>query len=181
MSVAVVVAAATVGASSYALGKDHATPAGSVILYDATGKLSVTVPAAWEKYVARTGWVPPGQPGGAHERYPSLWAGSAESWTDLDSSDRGVFVGVLPSAQLPGQLPHHPECGRGDQVVGKDPQGQDQATARYTGCADGVVIEQATMLGAGRLLWVQVRGDTVGQATAVLRTVTAMGGLSRSS
>ena len=33
------------------------------------------------------------------------------------------------------------------------------------------MIEQATMLGEGQLLWVQVHGDSVRQASEVLRTV----------
>jgi serine/threonine protein kinase len=173
MAAAAVVAAATAGAAAYALGRNQATPSGSVTLTDATGKLSVTVPAGWERFVSRKGWVPPDQPKGAQRTYPALWAGSAADWNDVSVFAHGVFVAVLPSTQLPGHLPKHPECDAGPLVVGKDPQGSDQATTRYTGCPEGVVIEQATMLGNGQLLWVQVHGDSVGQATDVLRTVEA--------
>jgi serine/threonine protein kinase len=175
VAAAAVVAAATAGVSAYALGRNEAIPSGSVTLTDATGKLSVTVPAAWERFVSRKGWVPPEQPDGAQKGYPALWAGSTADWNDVSASARGVFLAVLPSTQLPGHLPRHPECDAADQVVGKDPQGGDQATARYTGCPEGVVIEQATMVAEGQLLWVQVRGDTVGQASEVLRTVDTSG------
>jgi len=60
-------------------------------------------------------------------------------------------------------------------VLFRSPQGSDQTTTRYTGCPEGVVIEQATMLGGRRLLWVQVHGDSVRQATDVLRTVDTSG------
>lgn len=170
-----VVAAAVAGAAAYAIGKDAASPSGSVTLTDATHKLSVTVPAAWERFVSRTGWVPPEQTGNEPKSYPALWAGSKANWNDVGVAARGVFVAVLPSTALPGHLPSHPECDAGDQVVGKDPDGNDQATKRYTGCPEGVVIEQATMLTGSRLLWVQVHGDSVGQATTVLRTVETSG------
>jgi hypothetical protein len=173
VAAAAAVAAVAAAGSAYALGKDSAAPSGSVTLTDATHQLSVTVPGDWERFVSRTGWVPPGQPKHARKTYPALWAGSASDWTDVDVDGRGVFVAVLPSSQLPGRLPEHPDCGSGDQVVGKDPDGNDQATTRYTACPDGVVVEQATMLDHGRLLWVQVRSDSVGQATQVLRSVGA--------
>jgi eukaryotic-like serine/threonine-protein kinase len=176
LAAAAVVAAAAAGGAAYALGRNEAVPSGSATLTDATGSLSVTVPAAWERFVSRKGWVPPGQPDGARKDYPALWAGSTAAWNDVSASAEGVFLAVLPSTQLPGHLPRHPECdGGGDQVVGKDPQGGDQATARYTGCPAGVVIEQATMLARDRLLWVQVHGDSVAQASEVLRTVDASG------
>ena len=175
VAAAAVVAAVAAGVSAYALGKNEAVPSGSVTLTDATGRLSVTVPAGWERYVSRKGWVPPEQPDSAQKDYPALWAGSTVDWNDVSTSAQGVFLAVLPSTQLPGHLPRHPECDAADQVVGKDPQGGDQSTARYTGCPEGVVIEQATMLAEGQLLWVQVHGDSVGQASEVLRTVETSG------
>jgi hypothetical protein len=171
VAAAAVVAAAAAGVSAYALGQDAATPSGPVTLTDATGELSVTVPADWERFVSRKAWVPPEQPGGAQRRYPALWAGSTADWNDVRAPAQGVFVAVLPSTQLPGHLPGHPECDAGPQVVGKDPDGNDQATARYTGCPEGVVLEQATMLTDKRLVWVQVHADSVGKATEVLRAV----------
>ena len=173
VAAAAVVAAAAAGVSAYVLGKNEAIPNGPVTLTDATGKLSVTIPAGWERFVSRNGWVPPKQPVGAQKEYPALWAGSTADWNDVSASAQGVFLAVLPSTQLPGHLPRHPECDAGDQVVGKDPQGADQATTRYTGCPEGVVIEQATMLTEGQLLWVQVHGNSVKQASEVLRTVAA--------
>jgi serine/threonine protein kinase len=170
---AAVVAAVVAAGAAYALGKDAAIPSGSVTLRDATHTLSVTVPAGWERYVSRRGWVPLAQPRRAEETYPALWAGSKSDWNDVRVSGQGVWMAVLPSSQLPGHLPKHPECDPGDQVVGKDPDGSDQATTRYTGCPEGVVIEQATMLSGDQLLWVQVHGDSVAQATEVLRTVEA--------
>jgi hypothetical protein len=131
----------------------------------------VTVPAGWEKFVSRRGWVPPDQPRAGHKTYPALWAGSAADWNDVRVSAQGVFVAVLPSTQLPGHLPTHPGCDAGPLVVGKDPDGNDQATTRYTGCPEGVVLEQATMLGDKRLVWVQVHAGSVAQATEVLRAV----------
>lgn len=168
-----VVAAAAAGGTAYALGKGAATPDGPVTVSDATRQLSVTVPGAWDRYVARKGWVPPEQPKHARRTYPALSVGSASRWTDVKGAGRGVFVAVLPSSELPGHLPNHPDCGTGDQVRGKDPDGNDQATTRWTECPDGVVVEQATALDHGLLLWVQVRGDSVGQASQVLRSVEA--------
>jgi hypothetical protein len=171
VAAAAMVAAATAGVSAYALGRNEAVPSGSVTLTDATGQLSVTVPAAWDRFVSRKGWVPPNQPDGAHKDYPALWAGSTADWNDVRTPAQGVFVAVLPSTQLPGHLPGHPECDAGPLVVGKDPDGNDQATTRYTGCPEGVVLEQATMLSDKRLVWVQVHADSVGKATDVLRAV----------
>jgi serine/threonine protein kinase len=168
-------AAAAAAGSAYALGKDAAIPDGPVTLTDATHTLSVTVPGGWDRFVSRRGWVPPDQPRAAHKTYPALWAGSATDWNDVRVSGQGVFVGMLPSTQLPGHLPTHPECDAGPLVVGKDPDGNDQATTRYTGCPEGVVLEQATMLGDKRLVWVQVHAGSVGQATEVLRNVDTSG------
>jgi hypothetical protein len=175
VAAAAVVAAVAAGVAAYAVSKGAATPSGPTTLSDATGRLAVTVPAGWGRYVSRTGWVPPNQPGGAHRNYPALWAGSTADWNDVHNPAHGVFVAILPSTQLPGHLPRHPECDAGDLVVGKDPQGSDQATTRYTGCPEGVVIEQATMLGDKRLVWVQVHADSVAQATEVLRNVDTSG------
>ncbi|MFL6060310.1 MAG: serine/threonine-protein kinase [Marmoricola sp.] len=173
VAAAAVLAFAAAGAAAYGLGKHAAAPSGSVTLTDATRTISVTVPGSWERFVSRDGWVPPEQRRGAHRRFPALWAGSNRSWNDLGVAGRGVFAAVLPSTQLPGHLPEHPDCDASPLVVGKDPQGNDQATTRYTGCPEGVVIEQATMIGDGRLLWVQVHADSAAQATDVLRTVAA--------
>jgi serine/threonine protein kinase len=175
IAAAALVVAAAAGASAYGLGKAAAVPHGAVRLQDATHKISVTVPAPWTRFVSRRGWVPPKQPNGARKSYPALWAGSKTDWNDVSVAGEGIFAAVLPSTQLPGHLPKHPDCDAGDQVVGKDPQGSDQVTTRYTGCPEGVVIEQATMLSGGRLLWVQVHGDSVERATEVLRTVEARG------
>jgi len=180
VAAAALVAASAAGAAAFALGRAEAIPSGNVTLTDATGKLSVTVPAAWERFVSRTGWVPPDQPRGAQKDYPALWVGSTEDWNHVSASAQGVFLAVLPSTQLPGHLPRHPECDAVQQVVGKDPTGGDQATARYTGCPEGVVIEQATMVARNRLLWAQVHGASVRQASEVLRTVDTRG-LSSSS
>ena len=171
VAAAAVVAAAAAGTAAYAFGKDQAIPGGNVTLTDATGTLSVTVPAGWERFVSRKGWVPPGQRDGARKDYPALWVGSSADWNDVRAPAQGVFVAVLPSTQLPGHLPGHPECDPGPLVVGKDPDGFDQATTRYTGCPEGVVLEQATMLSDKRLVWVQVHADSVDKATEVLRAV----------
>jgi hypothetical protein len=175
VAAAAVVVAVTAGASAYSLGRHQATPTGQVTLTDKTGGLAVNVPAGWDRFVSRDGWVPPDQPQGAQKSYPALWAGSTEHWNDVHSPGDGVFLAVLPSTQLPGDLPRHPECDPADQVVGKDPQGDDQATARFSGCPEGAVIEQATMLTDGELLWVQVHGDSLAQASQVLRSVDTSG------
>lgn len=167
--------AGAAGVAGYGLAHGRPARTGSVVLTDASGQISVRVPAAWDRYRSLSRWVPPDQPEGATARYPALWTGSTSDWNSSAVRAEGVFIGVLPSTRLPGSLPEHPGCQAHREILGKDLQGRDQTTVHYTGCPGGIVIEQVTKLRGGRLLWVQVHSASISGGDAVLLSVATRG------
>ncbi|WP_203903826.1 serine/threonine-protein kinase [Virgisporangium aliadipatigenens] len=92
--------------------QNHGT---TVRVSDATGGLSVAVPAAWAGQLRDAGWDPAviGLPAG---HAPGLVVSSRLSaWSDPRSAVPGVFVGAsrsLAGGTVAPTLPEHPECAR---------------------------------------------------------------------
>jgi hypothetical protein len=131
---------------------------------DQTGHLSVTVPRAWDRHVDLNGWRPPL----SAIAEPGMSIGDRSDWR-TSRSGQGVFVGVLPQSALPTTMPQHEGCS----AVGKpvlSSQGDPTLTVTSTGCP-GVIIEQAQLLTATQLLWVQIRSHSVSSARDVLDSV----------
>ena len=144
-------------------------PPASTTVDDASGSLTVTVPTAWDGAVADGSWTPPDQT----EEFPALSVGTSADWAERPG-ERGVFVGLLASDELPDHVPGHPECTTEQPPVeGLD---GDAITVVYTGCPEGdVIVERVVQVTDNRLLWVQVRSDSTAVANRVLDDVETHG------
>ena len=144
---------------------------GETDLSDATGSLSVRVPAEWGRAVAPEGWRPPG----SSTDYAALSVGTVRNWTDTGSAAQGVFVGILPGTRLPTRVPQHPECDSAQEPVQDSVDGDSSLTVVYTGCPSGVTVERVVLVAANRLLWVQIRSADRATANTVLDAVETHG------
>ncbi|WP_236554435.1 serine/threonine-protein kinase [Nocardioides sp. AX2bis] len=171
-SLAVVAAglAALVGGVAGGWAVHDALAPGEVGVADATGSLSVTVPSAWQASVVDDGWEPPVE--GASGDYPALAAGTGEGWQD---SGEGVFVALLPGAELPDPLPQHPECETRRAPYSDTLEDGAATTVVSTGCPGGVRVERVVQVTTGELLWVQVRSADQATAMRVLDSVETVG------
>ncbi|WP_224769521.1 serine/threonine-protein kinase [Nocardioides ochotonae] len=141
-----------------------------VSLDDAGGTLGVTVPAQWNRAVADDGWVPPND----EAEQPALSVGTSTGWHDPDRPGEGVFVGLLPGAELPAQLPQHPECGEATAPQDDRMDGDASRTVVHLGCP-GVIVERVVQVTDDQLLWVQIRSEDRATAARVLDSVVAHG------
>lgn len=142
----------------------------SVAVIDATSNLRVVVPAAWDGAEGIDGWIPPNNDGATS---PAISVGTSPDWAE-DESSEGVFLGLLPSDELPDDVPKHPECGAaGTLLRDRTPDGDDSLTVYYEACPGGVVVERLVQVTRDELLWVQVRSDDKSTATGVLDSVEA--------
>ncbi len=137
---------------------------------DASGTVSVTVPASWHEAVADGGWQPPTD-GGV---FPALSVGTEPGWTAADSAAEGVFLAILPGDDLPSMLPQHPECEESDGPVSES-AGDPSTTVVHGDCPGGVTVERVVQVAANRLLWVQVRSADRATANRVLDSVQTHG------
>ena len=142
-----------------------------VSVTDRTGTLSVTVPADWDRARSPRGWKAPDGGG----EFPALSVGTAPDWTDVGTTDQGVFLGILPGDELPEQVPQHPECGTAQEPVDDTIDQNPTRTVVYTRCPGGVTVERVVQLASNRLLWVQVRSADRATANAVLDHVETHG------
>lgn len=162
--------AALVGGLVGGWGLHDALAPEEVGVADATGSLSVTVPAAWRASVVDDGWEPP--VADASGDYPALTAGTGEGWQD---SGEGVFVALLPGTELPDPLPQHPECETGRAPYSDTLEDGAATTVVSTGCPGGVRVERVVQVTTGELLWVQVRSADQATAMRVLDSVETVG------
>jgi hypothetical protein len=137
---------------------------------DDDGTLSVTVPSSWARDVSLDGWQPPD----STFSQSALSVGDRGDWR---ASGQGVFVGLMPEADLPKNLPQHPSCTK-PEAPRPSTQGDPALTAIWTGCSGGgVIIERAVQVSSRLLLWVQVRSDDEKTAHDVLDSVRTRGSL----
>lgn len=161
------VALAAGGAGGYA-AYDRLAPTERTVT-DATGSISVTVPADWDRADAPRGWTPPNAEGAT---FAALSVGSTRSWADAGSNAGGVFAGLLSGTELPQQMPQHPECATTGRVVDDLRDGDQSRTVVYSDCPGGtVVIERVVLVSTNTLLWVQIRSDQRSTANLVLDAV----------
>lgn len=169
----VLVALGAGGAAGYYGQVELGRPAepSEVKVFDATGTVSVVVPADWDRAQGTGGWLPPTSADAGPQ--PALSVGTSPSWA-TDGSQEGVFVGLLPGDTLPTTLPEHPECEAAGRLV-RNPS-RPIVTSVSTGCADGMVtVERVAQVPDGQLLWAQVRGADRETATAVLESLRIYG------
>jgi hypothetical protein len=140
---------------------------------DDTDTISVTVPEGWDRADATDGWEPPN--GEAGQRLAAVAAGTQRGWAAGEDGE-GVFAGLLPSTELPEELPRHPECTTTGRTVQDSRDGDDSLTAVYSGCPGGtVVVERTVLVSANTLLWVQVRAHDRVTVNDVLDAVETRG------
>ncbi len=110
---------------------------------DATGALSVTVPAAWAYQLTDGGW-DPAAVGLAAGRSPGLVMGAdLTGWALPGRTSPGVFAG-LGEGMGEAVPPAHGDCTRGaDRPVVVD--GLAGRVQRWTGCADRPGQERSTV------------------------------------
>ena len=165
-----VAAALALGAGAAAGYLAHGQQDRVVEVSDATGSLSVTVPASWTAETRLGQGPPPDQP----DRCPPLSAGTGPGWGSAAADGEGVFVGVLEGADLPEELPGHASCNNVDEPypdsIGDDPV----LTQVATGCP-GVIVERVRQVATNRYIWIQVRSDDRATANDVLDQVEVSG------
>jgi serine/threonine protein kinase len=139
---------------------------------DATGTLSVTVPADWDRADADQGWRPPN----ADSMMPALSVGTAKDWAATGSTGEGIFVALLTSPSLPPRVPQHPECSTTGRPVMDTQDGDDSTTVVDTDCpGGGVTVERVVHVTANTSLWIQIRSDDRATANQVLDDVETHG------
>jgi hypothetical protein len=135
-ALAMAAAAALVPAAASA-GPD----AGLTRVADASGRVSVAVPAAWAKEFRDAGWepavlrLPPGQ-------RPAVLVGpDLSTWDDPGSRTPGMFAGLLPATGTAPALPDHQGC-----VQQPERRLRDARIFRWTRCAGGDVSYSEVLL-----------------------------------
>jgi Protein kinase domain len=162
---AAVVALAAGGGGGY-LGQRYL--AGLEMVPVGSAELRVTVPRAWTKHVSDSVWQPPTGPGGQKAVRASAGGGAAAP---------GVFLGVMPGAQLPTELPAHRECRLSGDPSSEEVNGRPALTRTFSDCAgDTFLLERVILEEAGKLLWIQVRATDQDQLQQVADTVTYTSG-----
>ena len=170
LSLVGLLALAVGGGGGYAAQRELAPTERSVS--DVTGTISVTVPADWDRADAVQGWRPPD----AEADTPALSVGTSADWATTGSGAEGIFVGLLSGADLPEQVPQHPECETAGRAVMDSRDGDESMTVTYSGCpGGGVTVERVVQLTANTLLWIQIRSDDRGTANDVLDDVETHG------
>ena len=150
----------------------------TVRVSDAGGSLSVSVPRGWEKVVGRGPWTgPQGDSAAGGTPYDALSVGDSRAWNDSARAGEGVFLGILPGAQVPGLMPGHPECESTAPPVIDDGTGDQPAstTVVHQGCPGGYTVERVLQVSSNLLLWVQVRSSDAATARQVLDSVDTSG------
>ncbi|MEV8376904.1 serine/threonine-protein kinase [Kribbella sp. NPDC056861] len=125
--------------------------------------VSVLVPGDWASDVRTSQWTP-----GGGEPKPTLVASAqSDRFSAADSSQPGVFLGVLPKDALPNSLTAHPECQQAGQLNQPTAE-KPRITQEFAGCPGGTSIVEAVVDLGDLLARVQVRSTTIEQGRAVV-------------
>ncbi|MET8811400.1 serine/threonine-protein kinase [Streptomyces sp. NPDC004549] len=165
------------GAVALVLHRPAAGDAGPVRVRDASGRISVQVPAGWAREVRDSGWNPAaiGLPSGQE---PGLVvAGDLERWPDLGAAVDGVFVGVAGGGDVAARVGALTHAGCRDAGDRSFTGGAWRGTVHTWGhCPDGGSVTESALRPADGAdepqVYVQVRRKSGGDATdAVLRSL----------
>ncbi|WP_030172494.1 serine/threonine-protein kinase [Streptomyces sp. NRRL S-813] len=170
-AVAAVAAVAVVAAAGVALALTlRPSPASSVRVADATGRVAVEVPDGWARQLRDSGWDPRalGLPAG-HE--PGLAvADDLSRWQDLGADVRGVFVGVSEDGDVTARVNalDHPGCHYDGSRAWTSPRWNGRIRT-WTGCPGGGRLTETALVPAGSArqpeVYVQIRQHGGGDAT----------------
>jgi hypothetical protein len=164
--VAATIAAALLGGAGGYLGWQYGVQRQSVRVVDQQQVLSVELPRDWTRTRTGDGW----RPQGATGVLPGLLvSGDNNAWSKSDAQVPGVFVGVLPTGELPAAaaLPGPAGCTVSPERTDKD----SMATAKYLGCPAGMTTYERVEQIQGSLIRIQVRAEDSAQAERVLDSV----------
>lgn len=116
---------------------------------DASGRLSVAVPAAWAKEFRDAGWAQPSGP------RPAVLVGTDLAvWADPDSRVSGMFAGLFSEAPA---LPDHRGCEEQAERRSRA-AGLEARVFRWTRCAGGPVsFSEVLVAGEGYGVYVQIK------------------------
>jgi hypothetical protein len=171
------VLAAGVAAAAVTLVLHRPAGAQEATVRDATGRVTVEVPAGWARELRDSGWDPHalGLPAG---HAPGLVvADRLADWSDLKAPVNGVFVGVGESGDLAARVAalDHPGCHHAaDRAFAN---ARWRGTVRtWTACPDGDSVTESALrpaTGSARpQVYVQVRGQGDGDTTdGILRSL----------
>ena len=131
-------------------GASAGADAGLVRVSDASGRLSIAVPAGWAKQFRDAGW-DPGALRLSSGSAPGLVVGpDLAAWADPASPVPGMFAGLTPASGSP-VLPEHPGCVRQPERRVRM-AGFDALVQAWTGCA-------GTPVSFSEVLLTPTRGD----------------------
>jgi hypothetical protein len=119
--------------------------AGLTRVADASGRVSVAVPAAWAKEFRDAGWEPAvlRLPAG---RQPAVLVGpDLSTWDDPASRVPGMFAGLLPATETAPALPDHQGCVQQPERRVRA-AGFEARVFRWTRCAGGDVSYSEVVL-----------------------------------
>ncbi|MEU1707428.1 serine/threonine-protein kinase [Streptomyces sp. NPDC005706] len=171
------VAAAVAAAVVVTLVLHRSGSGGRTEVRDATGRVSVEVPARWARQLRDSGWDPRalGLPAG-HQ--PGLVvAGDLSRWPDMGAGVDGVFVGLSEHGDVNARVDAltHTGChyAGSRSFTSADWHGRVRA---WNGCPDGGSVTESALVpaegSAGPQVYVQVRRRGDGDATeGVLRSL----------
>jgi len=163
--VAATVAAALLGGAGGYLGWQYGVQHQTVRVMDKSQALSVELPREWARTRSGAGW----QPQGATSQLPGLLVSSDNSrWTGSDADVPGIFIGVLPSGQLPkaATLTAPKNC-----AVSTQTDEQSTATVKYADCPAGMTTYERVKQFGEKLVRIEVRAEDAAQAEQVLDSV----------
>ncbi|MFF5402860.1 serine/threonine-protein kinase [Streptomyces misionensis] len=170
-------AAAAVTAAAVTVVLHHDGTARQARVADAHGRVSVRVPADWDRQLRDSGWDPRALGLGAGHEPGLVVADDLAHWPELDAPVDGVFVGVSEHGDVTARVKAltHPGCHYSSSraFTGAGWHGLVRA---WSGCPDGGSITESALVpaaGAGDpQVYVQLRQRGDGDATdGVLRSL----------
>ncbi|MGV9354520.1 alpha-amylase family glycosyl hydrolase, partial [Streptomyces misionensis] len=170
-------AAAAVTAAAVTVVLHHDGTARQARVADAHGRVSVRVPAGWDRQLRDSGWDPRALGLGAGHEPGLVVADDLAHWPELDAPVDGVFVGVSEHGDVTARVKAltHPGCHYSSSraFTGAGWHGLVRA---WSGCPDGGSITESALVpaaGAGApQVYVQLRQRGDGDATdGVLRSL----------
>ncbi|MGW5373724.1 serine/threonine protein kinase, partial [Streptomyces sp. NPDC004011] len=171
------VAAAVAAAAAVTLVLHRPGSGGRAEVRDATGRVSVEVPAGWARQLRDSGWdpralgLPPGhQPG-------LVVAGDLSRWPDMGAGVDGVFVGLSEHGDVTARVNAltHTGCHYAGSRTFASASWHGRVRS-WSGCPDGGSVTESALVPAdgstGPQVYVQVRRRGDGDGTeGVLRSL----------
>ncbi|TWV55477.1 serine/threonine protein kinase [Streptomyces misionensis] len=117
---------------------------------DAHGRVSVRVPAGWDRRLRDSGWDPHALGLGAGREPGLVVADDLAHWSELDAPVNGVFVGLSEHGDVTARVKAltHPGCHHSSSRAFAD-AGWHGLVRAWSGCPDGGSITESALVPAG--------------------------------